>query len=137
MSEEHRIRVLMTKVGLDGHDRGIKVISSLLREAGMEVIYLGMFQTPEMIVKAALEEDVDVIGVSCLSGEHMGFIPRIAELLKERGAGEILLLVGGVIPWEDIPALREAGVNEVFPAGSLTEPIVQYIRSNVRASARL
>lgn len=125
----------MTKIGLDGHDRGIKVISSLLREAGMEVIYLGMFQTPEMIVKAALEEDVDVIGVSCLSGEHMEFIPRIAELLTERGAGEILLLVGGVIPWEDIPALRKAGVNEVFPAGSLTEPIVEYIRSNVRAKA--
>jgi len=126
-----KIKVLTTKVGLDGHDRGVKVVSSLLKEAGMEVVYLGMFQTPESIVGAAIEEDVDVIGLSCLSGEHLNFTPRVMKLLKQKNLDDILFIIGGVIPIEDIPVLKEMGVNEVFTAGTLTEKIVNYINSNV------
>jgi len=124
----------MAKAGLDGHDRGARVISALLREAGMEVIYVGMYQTPQMIVQAALEEDVDVVGLSSLSGEHLSFTPKVVELLKEKRLGDTLLIMGGVIPAEDIPRLKEMGVAEVFTAGSLTEPIVEFIRNRVRKS---
>ena len=129
-----RIRVLIAKAGLDGHDRGAKVVSALLREAGMEVIYLGMYQTPEMIVQAALEEDVDVVGLSSLSGEHLSFTPKVVELLEKKKLGDRLLIMGGVIPTEDIPRLKEMGVAEVFTAGSLTESIVEFIRNSVRKS---
>ncbi len=128
------IRVLIAKAGLDGHDRGAKVVSALLRKAGMEVIYVGMFQTPEMIVQAALEEDVDVVGLSSLSGEHLAFTPKVVELLKEKKLVDTLLIMGGVIPTEDIPRLKEMGVAEVFTAGSLTKSIVEFIRSSVRKS---
>jgi len=128
------IRVLLAKAGLDGHDRGVKVISALLREAGVEVIYLGMYQTPEMIAQAALEEDVDVVGLSSLSGEHLSFTPKVVELLKEKKLGDTLLIMGGVMPTEDIPRLKEMGVAEVFIAGSLTESIVEFIRNSVRKS---
>jgi methylmalonyl-CoA mutase C-terminal domain/subunit len=124
----------MAKAGLDGHDRGARVVSALLREAGMEVIYVGMYQTPQMIVQAALEEDVDVVGLSSLSGEHLSFTPKVVELLKEKRLGDTLLIMGGVIPTEDIPRLKEMGVAEVFTAGSLTEPIVEFIRNRVRKS---
>lgn len=137
MSERKRktsrpIRVLIAKAGLDGHDRGAKVVSALLREAGMEVIYVGMYQTPQMIVQAALEEDVDVVGLSSLSGEHLSFTPKVVELLKEKKLSDTLLIMGGVIPTEDIPRLKEIGVAEVFTAGSLTESIVEFIRKRVR-----
>ena len=128
------IRVLMAKAGLDGHDRGARVVSALLREAGMEVIYVGMYQTPQMIVQAALEEDVDVVGLSSLSGEHLSFTPKVVELLKEKSLGDTLLIMGGVIPTEDIPRLKEMGVAEVFIAGSLTKSIVEFIRNRVRKS---
>ena len=139
MSERKRktsrpIRVLIAKAGLDGHDRGAKVVSALLREAGMEVIYVGMYQTPQMIVQAALEEDVDVVGLSSLSGEHLSFTPKVVELLREKKLSDTLLIMGGVIPTEDIPRLKEMGVAEVFTAGSLTESIVEFIRKRVRKS---
>lgn len=124
----------MAKAGLDGHDRGARVVSALLREAGMEVIYVGMYQTPQMIVQAAIEEDVDVIGLSSLSGEHLSFTPKVVELLKEKKLGDTLLIMGGVIPTEDIPRLKEMGVAEVFIAGSLTKSIVEFIRNRVRQS---
>ena len=132
MADEDRIRVLVAKPGLDGHDRGAKVVASLLREAGMEVIYLGMYQQPEWIVLAALEEDADVIGVSYLSGEHLVYTPRIVELIRENNLTDVLFLVGGSFPPEDIPVMKQMGVDEVFRGGSLTEDMVSYIRDNVR-----
>jgi len=126
-----KIKVLITKVGLDGHDRGARVVSALLREAGMEVIYLGTYQTPEMIVKAAIEEDVDVIGLSYLSGEELAHTPKIVQLMKESNMNDVLLLIGGIFPKEEIPMLKEMGVDEVF-MGSLTPPIIEYIRNNLR-----
>ena len=132
MSKERKIKVLVTKVGLDGHDRGAKVVSSLLKEAGMEVIYLGMYQTPEAIIKAAIDEDVDVIGVSYLSGEHLIFTPKIVEEMKKNNIDDVLLIAGGTFPVEDIPTMKEMGIDEVFVAGSLTESIIQYIRKHVR-----
>jgi len=131
MVKKKRIRVLVTKVGLDGHDRGLKVIATLLKEAGMEVIYLGMYQTPEGIVKAAIDEDVDVIGVSYLSGEHLVFTPRIVEEMKKNELDDVLLIAGGTFPAEDIPAMEEMGIDKVFRAGSLTDSIVEYIHRNV------
>ena len=131
-NKDRKIKVLVTKVGLDGHDRGAKVIASLLKEAGMEVVYLGMFLMPEDVVDAAIDEDVDVIGLSLLSGGHLVFTPLVVEEMKKGGLDDVLLLVGGIIPSEDIPILKEMGVHEVFPAGSLTEPIVTYIRNHVR-----
>ncbi len=131
-NKDRKIKVLITKVGLDGHDRGAKVIASLLKEAGMEVVYLGMFLMPEDVVDAAIDEDVDVIGLSLLSGGHLVFTPLVVEEMKKGGLDDVLLLVGGIIPSEDIPILKEMGVHEVFPAGSLTEPIVTYIRNHVR-----
>ena len=125
------IRVLVAKVGLDGHDRGAKVIASFLRDAGMEVIYTGLRQTPEMVVNAAIQEDVDVIGVSILSGAHMTVFPRIMDLLKEQKAGDILLTGGGIIPDDDMKKLHTLGVGKLFPPGTDTGDIVQYIRESV------
>jgi methylmalonyl-CoA mutase C-terminal domain/subunit len=123
-NKDRKIKVLITKVGLDGHDRGAKVVASLLKEAGMEVIYLGMYLMPKDVVDAAIDEDVDVIGLSLLSGGHLVFTPLVLD--------DVLLIVGGIIPSEDIPTLKAMGVHAVFPAGSLTEPIVTYIRNHVR-----
>jgi methylmalonyl-CoA mutase C-terminal domain/subunit len=133
MKSDKKIRVVVSKVGLDGHDRGAKVVSSLLREAGMEVIYLGMYQMPSDIIRAAIDEDVDVIGVSYLSGEHLVYTPQIVDEMKKANLNHVLLVAGGVIPVEDIPTLKKMGVHEVFVAGSLTEPIVNFIRDHVRA----
>jgi methylmalonyl-CoA mutase C-terminal domain/subunit len=117
---------------LDGHDRGAKVVARALRDAGMEVIYTGLRQTPEMIVSAALQEDVDAIGISILSGAHNTILPRIAELMRAQGLEDVLIVVGGIIPDEDIPALRQAGISEVFQPGTLTPQIVEFIRTHVR-----
>ena len=129
---EKKIRVLVAKPGLDGHDRGAKVIARALRDAGMEVIYTGLRQTPEMIAAAALQEDVDAVGVSILSGAHNTLCPRIVELLRERGLSDCLVLVGGIVPKEDIPRLKELGVAAVFLPGTSTEDIVRFLRDNVR-----
>jgi len=125
---EKKIRVLVAKVGLDGHDRGAKVVAAALRDAGMEVIYSGLRKTPEMIVEAALQEDVDAIGVSILSGAHMTVFPRIIGLLKERGLSDVLLFGGGIIPEKDIQGLKQLGVGELFTPGASTTEIVAYIK---------
>lgn len=125
------IRVLVAKVGLDGHDRGAKVVAQALKDAGMEVIYTGLRHTPEQVVETALQEDVQVIGISTLSGAHLYLIPPVAQLLKERDASDILLLAGGIIPEEDHPALKEAGVAAIFGPGTSTEDIVSFINSKV------
>lgn len=132
MSRSRAIRVLMAKAGLDGHDRGVKVVSALLRDAGMEVIYLGPYQTSQSVVQAAIEEDADVIGLSSLSGEHLSFAPKVVELLRQNKLDDVLVIMGGVIPIEDIPALKEMGVAEVFTAGSLTQSIIDFIRNNIK-----
>ena len=129
-SKNRRIKVLLSKVGLDGHDRGIKFIISILREAGMEVIYLGKLQSPEGIVNAAMQEDVDIIGVSCLAGEHLSLVPDITELVK-RYELNMPVIVGGTIPREDMPRLREIGVAEVFTSGSTSEDIIKCVKSLV------
>ena len=129
---EKKIRVLVAKPGLDGHDRGAKVIARALRDAGMEVIYTGLRQTPEMIAAAALQEDVDAVGISILSGAHNTLCPRIVDLLRESGMDDTLILVGGIVPQEDIPALKSKGVSEVFLPGTSTEDIVKFINANVR-----
>ena len=125
------IRVVVAKVGLDGHDRGAKIIARALRDAGMEVIYTGLHQTPEQVVEAAIQEDVDAIGVSILSGAHMTLIPRIIELLKQNDAGDILVFCGGTIPRDDIPELKKLGVAEVFTPGAPTDQIVEFVRGAV------
>jgi methylmalonyl-CoA mutase, C-terminal domain len=125
-----KIRVLVAKPGLDGHDRGAKIIARALRDAGMEVIYTGLRQTPEMIATAALQEDVDAVGISILSGAHNTLCPRIIKLLRESGMDDTLVLVGGIVPQEDIPKLKEIGVSEVFLPGTSTEEIVDFIRQN-------
>ncbi|MEO6168653.1 MAG: cobalamin B12-binding domain-containing protein [Chitinophagales bacterium] len=127
------VRVLVAKVGLDGHDRGAKVIASSLRDAGMEVIYTGLRQTPEMVVNAALQEDVDVIGVSILSGAHMTVFPKIIRLMKEKEMGDVLLTGGGIIPEEDMRDLKEMGVGKLFPPGTSTQEISGYIHDWVAA----
>ena len=129
---QRKIRVLVAKPGLDGHDRGAKVIARALRDAGMEVIYTGLRQTPEMIAAAALQEDVDAVGVSILSGAHNTLCPRIISLLREKGLDNCLVLVGGIGPQEDLPKLKEAGVAEVFLPGTSTEDIVTFLRQNVK-----
>ncbi|CAN5505880.1 cobalamin B12-binding domain-containing protein [soil metagenome] len=129
---ERKIRVLVAKPGLDGHDRGAKVIARALRDAGMEVIYTGLRQTPEMIASAALQEDVDAVGISILSGAHNTLCPRIVNLLKENGMDDTLVLVGGIVPQEDIAKLKEIGVSEIFLPGTSTEDIVTFIKANVR-----
>lgn len=121
------VRVLVAKVGLDGHDRGAKVIASALRDAGMEVIYTGLRQTPEMVVNAALQEDVDAIGISILSGAHMTVFPRVLSIMKEKGMNDVLLTGGGIIPDEDIKALNDLGVGKIFPPGTSTQEIAGYI----------
>jgi methylmalonyl-CoA mutase, C-terminal domain len=138
MTQEVRrpIRVLVAKVGLDGHDRGAKVIASFLRDSGMEVIYTGLRQTPEMVVNAALQEDVDVIGVSILSGAHMTVFPKILNLLKEKGLNDILVTGGGIIPEQDMKKLNDAGVGKLFPPGTETNEIVNYINSWVTSNRR-
>ena len=128
---EKRIRVLVAKPGLDGHDRGAKIVARALRDAGMEVIYTGLRQTPEQIASAAVQEDVDAIGISILSGAHNTIIPRICDLLRAEGMSDVLIVVGGIIPDEDIPGLKQAGVAEVFQPGASTQTIVDYIKSKV------
>jgi len=129
---ERKIRVLVAKPGLDGHDRGAKVIARALRDAGMEVIYTGLRQTPEKIAAAVVQEDVDALLMSILSGAHDYLFPRVMGLLQEKGVKDLLVLGGGVIPEEDIPALKTAGIREIFGPGTATETIVQYVRENVR-----
>lgn len=126
-----KIRVLIAKPGLDGHDRGAKVIARALRDAGMEVIYTGLRKTPEQIVNAALQEDVDVIGLSLLSGAHMAIVPRVMELLRQHGMTDVVVLVGGIIPPMDIEKLKQIGVDEVFVPGSSLESIIEFIRQRV------
>jgi methylmalonyl-CoA mutase C-terminal domain/subunit len=132
MSEEKRIRVLVAKPGLDGHDRGAKVLALGLRDEGMETIYTGLRQTPEKIVQAAVQEDVDVVGLSCLSGAHKYLFPRVVELLKEKGMEDVLVIGGGIIPEEDVPFLKEKGVTEIFGPGTLVKEIADYIRQNAK-----
>ena len=132
---QRRIRVLIAKPGLDGHDRGAKVVARALRDAGMEVIYTGLRQTPEMIVETALQEDVDVIGLSILSGAHMTLFPRIMQLLKENGLEEVIVVAGGIIPEEDADELRQIGVRAVFGPGTATTAIAEFIRSACPAQA--
>ena len=129
---DKKIRVLVAKPGLDGHDRGAKVIARALRDAGMEVIYTGLRQTPEMIVNAALQEDVDVIGLSILSGAHNAIVPRVVALMKEKQMDDVLVVLGGTIPEQDIPFLKEQGVNGIFGPGTSMDQIITFIRSNVK-----
>ena len=126
-----RIRVLVAKPGLDGHDRGAKIIARAFRDAGFEVIYTGLRQTPEQVVTAALQEDVDVVGLSVLSGAHMSLCPRIMELMKKERLDDVLVLVGGIIPDQDIPKLKALGISEIFQPGVSTEDIIDYVRRNV------
>lgn len=125
------IRVLIAKPGLDGHDRGAKVIARALRDAGMEVIYTGLRQTPEMIAEAALQEDVDVVGLSILSGAHMALVPRIRQVMDDNGLNDVILLIGGIIPDEDIPTLQQMGVSGIFGPGTKTEDIADHIRKSM------
>ena len=134
MPENRKIRVVVAKPGLDGHDRGAKIIARALRDAGMEVIYTGLHQTPEQIVETALQEDADAVGLSILSGAHMTLVPRIIELLREQDAGDIVVVVGGTIPNQDIPELKELGVAEVFTPGAPTQAIIDFIRESVGGS---
>lgn len=131
---ERKIRVLVAKPGLDGHDRGAKVIARALRDAGMEVIYTGLRQTPEMIASAALQEDVDAVGISILSGAHNTLCPRIVDLLRENGMDDTLVVVGGIVPQDDIQKLKDYGVSEVFLPGTSTEDIISFIRKSVRTN---
>lgn len=135
MMPKRNTKVLLAKVGLDGHDRGVRVLSVFLREAGMEVVYLGLYQTPETIVKAAMEEDVDVIGLSYLSGGELVYTQKIVQLMKENNMHDVILLVGGVFPREEAPRLKEMGVAEVF-VSTPTQPIIDYIRGNVKGEQR-
>jgi methylmalonyl-CoA mutase C-terminal domain/subunit len=126
-----KIRVLISKTGLDGHDRGAKVVSHALSRANMEVVYLGQFQTPESVLRSAIEEGVDVIGLSVLSGEHMSFADELMKLVEKRGLKDMLVIMGGTIPRQEIRLLKEMGVDEVFEAGTLTEKIIHFIQNNV------
>jgi methylmalonyl-CoA mutase C-terminal domain/subunit len=133
VTEVRTIRVVIAKVGLDGHDRGAKIIARALRDAGMEVIYTGLHQVPEQIVETVIQEDADAVGISILSGAHMTLVPRVVDGLRERGAGDVLVVVGGTIPADDIAALRERGVAAVFTPGAATSDIVDFLRVNVTA----
>ncbi len=135
MPEERKIRVIVAKPGLDGHDRGAKVVARALRDAGMEVIYTGLRQTPEQVVEAAVQEDVHVIGLSILSGAHTYLVPRIVELLKDAGVDDVLVTVGGIIPEEDVPMLNEHGVTGIFGPGTPTDEIVEFIKENAPVRA--
>jgi methylmalonyl-CoA mutase C-terminal domain/subunit len=130
MSKSRKIRVLVAKPGLDGHDRGAKVVARALRDAGMEVIYTGLRQTPEMIAEAALQEDVDVVGLSVLSGAHMALVPRVMELLKANGQEDVRVFVGGIIPDEDVPQLMQMGVSGIYGPGASTEDIIRDVRQS-------
>ena len=132
MGSERKIRVVVAKPGLDSHDRGAKVVARAFRDAGMEVIYTGLRQTPEQIVETALQEDVDVIALSILSGAHMTLFPSIMELLKQKGLVDVLVFAGGIIPAEDIPALKKIGIAEVFGPGTPTDTLVKFVKENVR-----
>jgi methylmalonyl-CoA mutase, C-terminal domain len=134
-AKERPLRILVAKPGLDGHDRGAKIVARALRDAGFEVIYTGLHQTPEMIVAAAIQEDVDAVGLSIMSGAHMTLFPAIVDLLRQKEAGDIHVFGGGIIPQDDIPALRAAGIEEVFLPGSSTEVIVKWIREHIRPRA--
>jgi methylmalonyl-CoA mutase C-terminal domain/subunit len=134
-SRSNTIRVVVAKPGLDGHDRGVKVIARALRDAGMEVIYTGLHQTPEQIVETTIQEDADAVGLSIHSGAHMTLFPRVVELLKERGASDVVVFGGGIIPREDILALKAQGIAEIFTPGATTSEIVEWIRANVGAAA--
>jgi len=136
MSQKERtLRILIAKPGLDGHDRGAKIIARALRDAGFEVIYTGLHQTPEMIVAAAIQEDVDAVGLSIMSGAHMTLFPAVIDLLKEKGASDVTVFGGGIIPQDDVPRLKQAGTAEVFLPGSSTQVIIDWIRGNVRPHA--
>jgi methylmalonyl-CoA mutase C-terminal domain/subunit len=138
MSEQtHRLRILVGKPGLDGHDRGAKIIARALRDAGFEVIYTGLHQTPEMIAEAAIQEDVDAIGLSILSGAHNTLFPAIIRLMREKGGGDVVIFGGGIIPPEDIVALKQAGVRQIFTPGATTEEIVAWVRANVRPGGEI
>jgi methylmalonyl-CoA mutase C-terminal domain/subunit len=128
-----RLRILVAKPGLDGHDRGIKIVARALRDAGMEVIYTGLHQTPEQIASAAVQEDVDAIGLSCLSGAHMTLFPKVVRLLEQQGAGDIVVFGGGIIPGTDAAKLKEAGIKEVFTPGATTSSIIEWVKANVVA----
>ena len=128
-----KIRILIAKPGLDGHDRGAKVIARALRDAGIEVIYTGIRQTPEQIANTAIQEGVDMVGLSCLSGAHNHLFPKVVRILKEKGAGEIHVFGGGIIPADDIALLKKAGIREIFQPGTSTGDIIKYIRENVQA----
>jgi len=131
-ASDRKIRVVVAKPGLDGHDRGAKIIARALRDAGMEVIYTGLHQTPEQIAATVIQEDADAIGLSILSGAHMTLVPRVVDLLREQGAEDVVLTVGGTIPNDDIPELKELGVAEIFTPGASTDEIVEFIRGAVR-----
>ena len=133
MTDAPRLRILVAKPGLDGHDRGAKIIARALRDAGIEVIYTGLHQTPEMIAEAAIQEDVDAIGLSILSGAHNTLFPAIIKLIREKGGDDIAIFGGGIIPEEDIPALKQAGVREIFTPGATTDEIVAWVRANVHS----
>jgi methylmalonyl-CoA mutase C-terminal domain/subunit len=132
---ERKIRVVVAKPGLDGHDRGAKIIARALRDAGMEVIYTGLHQTPEQIAATVIQEDADAVGLSILSGAHMTLVPKIVEMLREQGADDVLVTVGGTIPADDIPELKKLGIAEVFTPGAPTDDIVDFLRSSVRTPA--
>jgi methylmalonyl-CoA mutase C-terminal domain/subunit len=132
-STEKKIRVVVAKPGLDGHDRGAKIIARALRDAGMEVIYTGLHQTPEQIVETVIQEDADAVGLSILSGAHMTLVPRVLRLLKEQGADDVIVTLGGTIPSDDVKELKDLGVAEVFTPGASTQQAVEFIRSAVRA----
>ena len=132
---DRKLRILVAKPGLDGHDRGAKIIARALRDAGMEVIYTGLHQTPEMIVSAAIQEDVDAIGMSIMSGAHMTLFPAVIELLRKQNAGDIRVFGGGIIPDDDIPQLKHKGVDEIFTPGSSTQDIVKWIKEHIPARA--
>ena len=131
---ERKIRVLVAKAGLDGHDRGAKVVAAALRDAGMEVIYTGIRQTPEQIANAAIQEAVDIVGLSSLSGAHNALFPKVVQLLKEKRAEDIIVFGGGIIPVDDIPVLKKAGIREIFQPGASTEDIINYINKNVKTT---
>ena len=132
MSTGRKIRVLVAKPGLDSHDRGVKIVARALRDAGMEVVYTGLRQTPEQIVEAAMQEDVDVLAMSILSGAHMTLLPAVTKLMEERGMSDVLVLAGGIIPDEDVPALKEKGIADVFGPGTPTDEIVRYIHDRIK-----
>ncbi len=135
--DDRKIRILLAKPGLDGHDRGAKVIARAFRDAGFEVIYTGLRQTPEQVANAALQEDVDVVGLSVLSGAHMTLCPKIVELIRGEGLNDVLVLVGGIVPAGDVRKLKASGIDEVFGPGTPTETIIDYIRTHVREAPRV